>query len=235
MKNIKKIAALTLIGAMTLVLGACNSNSSTKTSTTTTTGETKITSSTTTDGKSNTSDTNSTTTTTVAATTATTSGSTEATTLAVTTPTRKVDGEKIFFRDLDLMKADGTTDKLSGSAKKYTVVCFWQTEYPICIDQLSVLESLAADEAEIVSVIMINTGESKEKLESFAKERSSNLTFYLDEDGSIAKDNQVTRLPYLMFLTEDLEVMGTVGGKINRNDFNVIFDKIDEFRANRGE
>lgn len=233
MKGIKKITACILIGSMVMVLSACNSKPTPKTTPSSTNSESSSSS----DSASNTS-TETTTVTTNSMTTSTTEATTttaEATTVGITTPTRKVDGDKIFYRDLDLIKTDGTTDKLSSLAKKYTVVCFWQTGYPICLDQLTILEALAADEAEIVSVVMINTGESKETVEAFAAERNSNLAFYLDEDGSIAADNQVTKLPYMMFLTEDIEVMGTVGGKLNRADFNLIFDKIDQFRANRGE
>lgn len=240
MKNIKKITAYILIGSMVMVLSACNSKPAPKT--TPSSANAEVSSSNASTSKAGTETTTVTTTTstmTTAEATTTTSEATtttsEATTVGITTPTRKIDGDKIFYRDLDLMKTDGTTDKLSTLAKKYTVVCFWQTGYPICLDQLTVLEALAADEAEIVSVVMINTGETKETVEAFAGERSSNLTFYLDEDGSIAVDNQVTKLPYMMFLTEELEVMGTIGGKLNRADFNLIFDKIDEFRANRGE
>lgn len=234
MKNIRKITVYFLIGSMILLLCSCNlkqtkspvTSSDGKTTTVSDTGR-KDSSQSTTESETTTATTNVTATTTVT--------TTEATTLATTTPTRREDGSRIFFRDYELIKTGGTTDKLSDIAKKHTIVCFWRAEYPICLEQISVLEALAAAEPEHVSIVMINTGETKESVEKFALERSSNLSFYLDEDSSIAIDNQVTKLPYLMFLTEDLEVMGAIGSKINQADINVICEKIDEFRANRGE
>lgn len=241
MKNIKKFMTWFLIGSMVVAMSACNTNQAPKTTASPTVSQSAQEASTTkTTETSKASTTTATTTTTKTATTTTaeettTTMTTQEVTVAGVTPTRRTDGDKIFYRDLELMRTDGKTDKLSSVAKKYTVVCYWQTGYTICLDQIAVLEALAKAEPEVVSVVMINTGESKETVAQFAAQRDSNLTFYLDEDSSIAKDNQVTRLPYMMFLTEELEVMGTVGGKINLVDFNIVFDKIDEYRAQRGE
>lgn len=167
---------------------------------------------------------------------ATDTSESEATSAENTTPTRRVDSanpDKIYFRDLELTSADGKKFKLSDMAKQYTVIYFWIGEHQICLDQMAILESLIADEGEVVSAVMINSGESAETVAKLAKERGVSLPLFLDEDRSITIDNQVTKVPYLMFLTRDLEVLGTIGGKINKSDFNIIFDKMDEYLKNR--
>lgn len=237
MKNAKRILAIMMaILVMAAALAGCvdKKNPADKTTKSNVSASDPSTSASSTSGEtaSSAQSTTVTTTTTVATTTAT-----EATTAESTTPTpttkERVEG-RIYYNDYNLLGADGSNVQLSSLAKKYTIVFFWSGQYDICLNQMSVLEGLAKDNEE-VSVVMVNAGESKETVEAFAKSRESNLPMFVDEEKQILVDNQVTKLPYLMFLTEELEVLGTIGGKIERNDFDIIFEKLDEFRTQRGD
>ncbi len=138
-----------------------------------------------------------------------------------------------FFDDLTLEKTDGSTVKLSDIAKRYTIVVFWATWCNYCIEEMPILAELS--KKEDVEIVMLNSGEDSETVKSFAEKSEHNLNFYVDPEGAVAAKYGITGFPTIVFLTEELEAMGYIPGKISAEDFDKIFEIMDEFRRERGD
>ncbi|MDO4753518.1 MAG: TlpA disulfide reductase family protein [Bacillota bacterium] len=141
--------------------------------------------------------------------------------------------EAHYFEDIELKNIDGTTAKLSEVAKENTIVVFWATWCHFCVKEIPILEELA--KKEDVSIVLLNTGESKETVEAFKQSSKSPLTFYYDDQSVVAQKYGISAFPAIMFLSEKLEIIAYVRGKMEMDEFESALTKIKEFRTERGD
>lgn len=142
--------------------------------------------------------------------------------------------KKNYMDDLELTKTDGTTVKLSSLAKENTLLVFWATWCHFCVKEIPVLEELVK-EYDNLSVVMINEGDSKEKVAEFEKANNMTLNSFIDEKSVYAQKFGISGFPSIIFLAEDLEVISFVSGKMDKEEFVNAFKLIKEFRTKRGD
>lgn len=163
----------------------------------------------------------------------TASSAEDKTTSTTSSAAQTTEQPRSYLDDLTLNALDGTTVQLSSIAKKYTVIAFWATWCQYCIEEIPILTKL--QERDDVQVIMLNSGEKLDDVKEFVESNGITLDVFYDEDSSVATQYGVSGFPTLMFITEELEAMGIVPGKIDEANFLEIFDIIDEFRTERGD
>lgn len=135
-----------------------------------------------------------------------------------------------YLEDMKLTQLDGTEVQLSSLAKKYTVIVFWATWCPYCIQEMPVLEELLA-EKEDLAVIMINGGEPKKTVEDFQKSGQTSLPLFLDENNDLVRKFGVQGFPGLYFVTDKLQIIGALSGKLDKEQFEKVFTIMDEHRV----
>lgn len=163
----------------------------------------------------------------------TNSGS-EMTSGSTSTETGAEEPKKTFIDDMELTKTDGTTVKLSSLAKENTILVFWATWCHFCVKEIPILEELAK-EYDNLSIVMINTGEPKDTVAAFEKSNNLQIQTFYDEKSTIAQKYGISGFPSNMFLSEDLELIAFVSGKLDKEQFEDAFKKIKEFRTKRGD
>lgn len=142
--------------------------------------------------------------------------------------------KRTIIEDMELTATDGTTVKLSALAKENTILVFWATWCHFCVKEIPILEELAK-EHDNLSIVMINTGEAKDTVAAFEKANNLQIKTYYDEKSEIARKFGITGFPSNMFLSEELELIAFVSGKLEKKEFEDAFTKIKEFRTNRGD
>lgn len=142
--------------------------------------------------------------------------------------------KKQYIEDYELIKTDGTKEKLSSLAKENTLLVFWATWCRYCVSEIPILEELAK-EYDNLSIVMINTGDNKDTVAEFETKNSMTLTSFYDEQSVIARQLGITGFPTIVFLSEDLEFISYISGKMEKENFEEAFKKIKEFRTERGD
>lgn len=141
--------------------------------------------------------------------------------------------KRFYIEDFVLNKTDGTTVNLSSLAKKNTIVVFWATWCKYCLQEMPTLQELSS--REDLSIVLLNTGQSLSTVQEFEKTGTTTLPIYYDEKSSIAQIYGITGFPTILFLTEELELIHLQPGKLEKEQFEHIFDLIDDFRKKRGD
>lgn len=111
--------------------------------------------------------------------------------------------------DFTLEKLDGEKIVLSEILKKKMVVLdFWASWCPQCVKTIPDLEKFYQEfKDKKVEVIGVNVGESKEKVESFVRQRELSYTIVLDTDSSVAKLYNVRGIPTFVAINKKAKVL----------------------------
>lgn len=144
---------------------------------------------------------------------------------------QKIAEEKFFFDDVSLTSLDGTQRKLSELVKKNTVIVFWTSWCPSCVGEMPILQEIA-DERDDISFVLINVGETRENVEKYRASSSMKLPIFLDENTELAAKYEVRAIPTLMFMTEKLELMKVVVGKVSKEKFFTYLKQVNNDRKN---
>ncbi len=95
---------------------------------------------------------------------------------------------------------------------------FWATWCPHC---RSALEKLRTKSGGNYTLVTINTGEEKEKIEKFMQKNAYNLTVLLDEDSDVAFSYGVLGIPTFVVVDKDSNISYkgyTFPSKIGQNE-----------------
>lgn len=92
-----------------------------------------------------------------------------------------------------------------------TYVDFFQTTCHFCVEAMPELMELNG--RDDVQVVLVDVGESVEKVKEFMKEKNIELPIIVDESGEVAQKYYISGFPTGVFITGDATLKGGVVGK----------------------
>lgn len=133
-----------------------------------------------------------------------------------------------ILEDLELVKLDGTTVKLSEVTKKHTIVNFWATWCGYCKKEMPDLVELA--KRDDVAVIFISQGEPADTVRQYMKTMGYEFDVYIDPSKTYTKKYEITGYPHNMFLTENRAIMFRQPGYMEKSEIENMLKQIEDFR-----
>jgi len=116
---------------------------------------------------------------------------------------------------LDLVTATGQRIKRDGYTGKVTVVNFWATWCPPCVEEIPSLNNLReAMQEKPFELISVNYAESRQVVKDFLKMVDVDFPVLLDEDGQVSADWNVLVYPSTFVIGPDGEIKYGVNGAI---------------------
>lgn len=97
--------------------------------------------------------------------------------------------------NFSLPDLEGKTTKLSDFKGKVTVLNYFATWCAPCKDEAPELESFVKDYGDKYNLIMINRGETRERVKKFLKDYSTPATYVFDASSEVSKIYNVTGQP----------------------------------------
>lgn len=116
--------------------------------------------------------------------------------------------------ELEALDTNGNKVSLAALKGKVVIVDFWATWCVPCLQALKVLNELAPEyKDKDVVILAVNVEEEPDVVKEFVKQRAiPNLTFLLNEDGSIAKRYGVKALPQSFVIGTDGVIRDATAG-----------------------
>lgn len=102
-------------------------------------------------------------------------------------------GEQAY--NFDLPNLDGTNTKLSDYKGEVVILNYFATWCKPCVDEAPELETFARDYGDKYRLIMINKGETKDRVKKFLKKYDTPAVYLFDYNAKIAKKFNVTGQP----------------------------------------
>lgn len=97
--------------------------------------------------------------------------------------------------NFNLPNLDGNNTKLSDYRGQITILNYFATWCAPCKDEAPELESFAKDYGDKYKLVMVNRGETKERVKKFLKTYNTPATYVFDYDSKISKIFNVTGQP----------------------------------------
>jgi len=113
-----------------------------------------------------------------------------------------------------------------GQPGKITVINFWATWCPPCVEEMPGLESFAQANQQKVDFYAVNLQESNGKINDFMSKNKYTMIVLLDKDGAIAKKFQVTAIPTTIIVNKHGMVKFRKTGGMTRNELEGIINSL---------
>lgn len=102
-------------------------------------------------------------------------------------------GDKAY--NFELPNLDGSTSKLSDYKGEIVVLNYFATWCAPCVDEAPELEAFGKDYGDKYNLIMINRGETKDRVKEFLKKYNTPATYLFDYNAKVSKMYNVTAQP----------------------------------------
>ena len=128
--------------------------------------------------------------------------------------------------DFTITCLDGSTFSLSGQKGKVVVINLWATWCIPCINELPDLDRIQKEYEGDVTVIAIHTPPLTEDVSEWLSDRSYEMTFAVDEDGSIGEMiSPSSVLPHTVVIDRNGTVVYDRAGSIDYGEISDIVAK----------
>jgi thiol-disulfide isomerase/thioredoxin len=137
---------------------------------------------------------------------------------------------------LDLMTARGTRSVYNDYLGKVTVVNFWATWCPPCVEEIPSLNRLRMKmQGKPFQLISVDYAESRESILEFLREVEVDFPVLLDVDGRVSADWNVIVFPSTFVIGPDGKIAYGVKGAIHWDQAGVINELENLLRYNAGQ
>ncbi len=124
----------------------------------------------------------------------------------------------VHAQDFQLEDLQGNLVSLSKLQGKIIILNFWSTWCKPCVAEMPALEKLHKQYREgNLAVLMINFGESKEKVKDFIKQNHLSLNVLLDPTKKVSRQYRTFALPTTYFLDRDGNFLAGAIGPLEWN------------------
>ncbi|NLJ57976.1 MAG: TlpA family protein disulfide reductase [Tissierellia bacterium] len=129
----------------------------------------------------------------------------------------------VIAPDFELESLDGSRVKLSQMRDKNVILNFWYTGCVFCVMEMPDLQKLQEAYIDDLTVLTINSGESKEKIQNFMEDENLNLNVLLDEDLKVTNNYGVRSFPATIAINKKGEVIGGYVGMLSYDQMEQIY------------
>lgn len=105
--------------------------------------------------------------------------------------------------DFELQDINGQTVTLAGLRGKPVVLNFWATWCSACRSEMPYLQDIYDEWAGQGAILLVNTGETAERVKDFMDSYSLSMPVVLDTDESVTRKYAITALPTTFFIRRD--------------------------------
>ncbi|MCU7943681.1 MAG: TlpA family protein disulfide reductase [Candidatus Thiodiazotropha sp. (ex Cardiolucina cf. quadrata)] len=131
--------------------------------------------------------------------------------------------EPKFASDFSLPDLTGQIHEGSDYRDRAYIISFWATWCVPCIKELPDLQRAAEIlDDENITILTVNSGESREVIEQFLVQRSVTLPVLLDQDSSMLRQWRVLALPTSYIVNAKGQVVARVVGGIDWDELSIL-------------
>ncbi|MET0063643.1 MAG: TlpA disulfide reductase family protein [Candidatus Thiodiazotropha endolucinida] len=131
--------------------------------------------------------------------------------------------EPKFASDFSLPDLTGQIHEGSDYRDRAYIISFWATWCVPCIKELPDLQRAAEIlDDENITILTVNSGESREAIEQFLVQRSVTLPVLLDQDSSMLRQWRVLALPTSYIVNAKGQVVARVVGGIDWDELSIL-------------
>lgn len=134
--------------------------------------------------------------------------------------------------EITLIDAEGNEVRISDRLGKPTIVNFWASWCPYCIEEMPYFQTVYDEKGEDVNFMMVNvTDGSRETVEigtEFIKTKGFTFPIYFDTKLEASTFYNIYALPTTVFLDKDGQEVGRVSGKMSEEDLRLQIEKLME-------
>lgn len=120
---------------------------------------------------------------------------------------------------------DGTKVTV-GQSGRITVINFWATWCPPCLEEMPELEEFAKKNQQKINFYAVNLKESNEKVSDFMDKHKYTMPVLLDKDGGVAKQFQITAIPTTIIVDKNGLIKHRQSGAMTRNELEGIINSL---------
>jgi cytochrome c biogenesis protein CcmG/thiol:disulfide interchange protein DsbE len=124
-----------------------------------------------------------------------------------------------------LTSLDGTKVHV-GQPGKITVINFWATWCPPCLEEMPELEEFAEKNQQKINFYAVNLKESHEKVSDYMNKNKYTMPLLLDKDGFVAKQFQITAIPTTLIVDKNGIIKHRQSGAMTRNELEGIINSL---------
>ncbi|MBP2626968.1 MAG: Redoxin domain protein [Firmicutes bacterium] len=124
-----------------------------------------------------------------------------------------------------LESLDGSQVKV-GQPGKITVINFWATWCPPCVEEMPTLEGFSQNNQQKIDFYAVNLQEPNGKISDFMNKNQYTMTVLLDKNGSIGKKFQVTAIPTTIIVNKHGMVKYRKSGAMTRIEIEGIINSL---------
>ena len=128
-------------------------------------------------------------------------------------------------RDFQVTTVADDSFRLSENTGKVTVVNFWASWCGYCMDEMSDLNKLQNKYGDEVTVLAINSGESKSEVDSYVGGQDYSMTFAYDEDDQVSSSYGIEYLPQTYVFDREGKLVEEFEGAYSYSDFKAAVDE----------
>ncbi|SFL31173.1 TlpA family protein disulfide reductase [Pelosinus propionicus] len=141
-------------------------------------------------------------------------------------PDEKIDvkvGKNLPSFTLDSLAGNQVT---VGNTGRITVINFWATWCPPCLEEMPELEKFAKKNQQKVQFYAVNLQESQEKVSDFMNRYNYTMPVLLDKDGIVAKQFQITAIPTTIIVDKNGLIKHRQSGAMTMNQLDGIINSL---------
>jgi cytochrome c biogenesis protein CcmG/thiol:disulfide interchange protein DsbE len=120
---------------------------------------------------------------------------------------------------------DGTKVNV-GQPGRITVINFWATWCPPCLEEMPELEEFAQKNQQKINFYAVNLKESNEKVSDYMDKNKYTMSVLLDKDGFAAKQFQITAIPTTIIVDKNGIIKHRQSGAMTRNELEGIINSL---------
>jgi cytochrome c biogenesis protein CcmG, thiol:disulfide interchange protein DsbE len=135
-------------------------------------------------------------------------------------------GDKAY--NFSLPNLDGSTTKLSDLKGNMVIINYFATWCEPCKDEAPELEQFAKDYGSKYKLVMLNRGETKERVKTFLKKYNTPAIYLFDYNAKISKIYNVTGQPETFIIDRDGVIREHYNGPLTENHLYSFVKKYDK-------
>jgi len=132
-------------------------------------------------------------------------------------------GKKMPTFTLDSLQGTQVT---IGQPGKITVINFWATWCPPCLEEMPELEEFAKKNKQKIDFYAVNLQESNGKVSDFMNKHKYTMPVLLDKDGVVAKQFQIAAIPTTIIVDKNGLIKHRQSGAMTMNELEGIINSL---------
>lgn len=113
-----------------------------------------------------------------------------------------------------------------GPTGKITVINFWATWCPPCLEEMPELDQFAQKNQQKINFYAVNLQESNEKVSDFMNKNRYTMPVLLDKDGVVAKQFQIAAIPTTIIVDKNGLIKHRQSGAMTMNELEGIINSM---------